>query len=344
MPPALPALPQNYAKDGATVTPNLGLVLCHPQSNEIADAERIARNLLALDGYVQTALDRPMTPGPKGDAGAAGAASTVPGPAGANGAPGAPGAAGATGPAGAVANMIDVNAETTIVGPNQYNVANNFPAAFVISDGETPADFNIFLPSAPVSGALVFFRVRRSATKLYCIYGQGKNIDGIDRRFLQRGESCMLRFDGTEWTKIGGVSLPLVGQLKRATAQPTPAGGWSNIVFSTGTGLCFDATSGAWKSRRPGRFRFAATFVVEVPSGYVQVGFSVSCFDTPALMPSSSGMPDANGRSSHNYESTYDLGINAAIVTPTVNTSVAGSVVTYATANIGMTYEEIITW
>lgn len=93
---------------------------------------------------------------------------------------------------------------------------------FVVCSG-TVADYTVMLP--PVTalniGDAVHINIDRNCTQLITVSAaaaSGLNVDGVNSRTMWAGEDAYLVYDGTQWTKIQGHSIPFVIKLNCAAS------------------------------------------------------------------------------------------------------------------------------
>jgi len=83
----------------------------------------------------------------------------------------------------------------------------------------TSADYTVALPAVSGNaGKVIGFRMGSAAalTKLVTLDGDGsETIDGATTRVMWANEVAILLCDGTEWRKIGGKSIPMMGSITR---------------------------------------------------------------------------------------------------------------------------------
>jgi hypothetical protein len=261
--------------------------------------------------------------------------------------------------AGALTNLgvVNVGSETAIT--SSTTVANSFPASYVIRDSGTPADYNVFLPAAASVGAVVYFRIDATATKLFTLYDSGTTMDGYDRRIMWAGESCMLVKTASGWTKIGGVSIPIHGVLRRTAAQSLTTAGWQAVQFTAGAGansnskglnLGLDATNKCFKSPRDGIYQFNASLPIEgITVGAETYGaFSEGNAGSPAGNPNAISIQTrATGqtRNTHNIAVMRNVA-RAQLFGCCAYTTTGTPQLDYVlnTVEIAMTYQEVIGW
>ena len=250
--------------------------------------------------------------------------------------------------------IVDATNPTTI--NNAVTIPNAFPASYLITDSGTPADYVVTLPAAAPIGALVYFRVARTATRLFTLWDGGTLIDGLDRRILWRGETAMLLKVAGGWTKVGGQSIPMTGALIRTTNQSLTATVWQGVAFGSGAqdpsglNLCFDSANGWFVARRAGVWRFTATLPVSGVTAGSEcfAAFSQPNTDAPGGSPSAINIGLAQAGLSR---ITHNLAIVRTLArTDTQQVSIrpmAGSAIVEYVLNVltpAMTYEEVITW
>lgn len=154
--------------------------------------------------------------------------------------------------------IVNVNEEVSITATQ--TIPNAFPAAYVISDSGSPADYNIFLPSGAAVNSLVFFRVDVTATKLFTLYDSGTDMEGADRSVMHAGESVMLKKLASGWKRVGGIKLPIHGVLRRTSALSLVSGAPTTVTYNTCVGNTRGLTHGfngtLFEAPRKGTYRF----------------------------------------------------------------------------------------
>lgn len=216
--------------------------------------------------------------------------------------------------------IVNVNTQTVV--NSTTTLPNTFPAAYVCQDAGTPADIIVNIPAAAVVGSLLYVRVRSTMTKLVSLYDGGNDMEGSDRIILWAGESVMLLKESSGWKRVGGVSIPMHGVLRRTAAQTgITSGAWTSVAFTACTanarGLShgFDAASGQFKAPRKGVWAFDATLPTN-GSGDGQA--SLAAF-TSDLNPSPSVTPQSVsalygvaslGRLVHHISTQLSLNLN----------------------------------
>jgi hypothetical protein len=190
--------------------------------------------------------------------------------------------------------IVNVNDQVTINGGT--TIANVFPAAYVITDSGTPANFNIVFPSGAAVGSVVYFRVRVTATKLFSLYDGGTDMEGDDRIVLQAGESILLFKESTGWKRLGGVRVPIQGVLKRSADQTgITSATWTPVVYqscvSNARGLShgFDTINSQFKAPRKGVYRFAASLTMNGVTNdtAAEAAFTSALNTSPSISPQS---------------------------------------------------------
>lgn len=80
------------------------------------------------------------------------------------------------------------------------------------ADAGSPADYTITLPTAGLTSGDVFaFTMASGLTKLVTLDAtSGHLIDGQQTRVMWANEACTLRWDGADWAKVEGKSIPMV--------------------------------------------------------------------------------------------------------------------------------------
>jgi hypothetical protein len=261
------------------------------------------------------------------------------------------GGTGGTNVATALTNLgiANVGAEVAITG--SLTIANSFPAAYVIRDAGSPADYNIFLPAAAAVGAIVYFRVDPAATKMFTLYDGGTSMDGEDRRILWAGETVMLHKTLSGWSKIGGQTIPIHGAIRRLSAQSLTTAGWQSVLFTSGSSnykglnLGFNAAGSNFIAPRDGVYMFTASFAVaDISVGSETYGSFSDKTGAPCVI-SVQTRETGQSRNTHNISiiqklvrgETYGCKVFANSGTPQLE--YVGGVL-----EITMTYQEVITW
>ena len=344
----VPIIPLTLFDDDALSASTGSALVGHTSGGTVAanlDAKATTANLSATTGAGLVGLDTALVYG----AGTVGADLVAARPI-------ARGGTGGISVAAALTNLgvLNVGSETTINAT--LTIANSFPASYLITDSAVPADYNIFLPAAASVGSLVYFRVLPTATKLFTLYDSGVTMDGVDRRILWAGESCMLKKTATGWTKIGGQSIPLRGALIRTANQVLTAATWVQVLFTAGSqdskglNFCFDSVNSCFKAPRDGTWRFSASFSVSgMAAGNESFG-SFSRGNTGTALGTANAIDirlSATGLS----RLTHNMTIIAAVArtdqyAACVRPAGASASIEYLanTLEITMSYEEIVTW
>lgn len=135
----------------------------------------------------------------------------------------------------------------------------------------TSANYTITLPAVSGNaGQIIGFRVApmANANRIYTLDGNSaETIDGQTTRLLWANEVAILYCTGSEWTKIGGLTLPMACIMRRTTAQSISNATWTQIATTTvvtdnTSSLSVplsDTTNGRARIIRPGIY-FAAGF------------------------------------------------------------------------------------
>lgn len=258
---------------------------------------------------------------------------------------------------GALSNLgvVNIRSEVTIRGTT--TLPNISPASYLIADATVPANFNIFLPAAAAPGALVYLRVDSSAKKLYTVYDGGTLIDGVDRRNMWAGESVLLYKTASGWTKVGGLSVPFRGALRRSATQGTTANTWNAVQFteavqdSKGLNLCYNATSRCFEAPRRSTYKFTAsvcmTGVTTGSEGYASFGLGNNAPGSSNPINAFSTKLQQAGLSvlSHNLATIFDINYGT-LVGLQVRGTAGTPVVAYSQGlqEVVLTYEECLTW
>lgn len=146
--------------------------------------------------------------------------------------------------------------------------------------------FTATLPAGGANGDMLGVRVAPSATGLYTIQrGGGSQIDGATTRDMWAGESALLKYDGTNWNKIAGKTVPFIGSSNRSSASPfaVAATTWTAITQNTsssGPALMWDAGNGRLVAPRAGTY-LGITFAYDNSgnSGFGAIGIGQNSTD-----------------------------------------------------------------
>lgn len=126
----------------------------------------------------------------------------------------------------------------------------------------TTADYTVTLPTAASNaGKMIGFRMATGLTKIVTLDGNSsETIDGATTRLMWAGESALLMSDGSNWFKIAGKTLPMIGVLTRTTDQSMGSGSsYQQVQVDTAeidTGSVADTTNYRITIRRPGTYRY----------------------------------------------------------------------------------------
>ena len=85
----------------------------------------------------------------------------------------------------------------------------------------TAADYTVTLPTAVgQTGKVIGFRMDAALTRFVTLDGNAsETLDGATTRIMWSGEMAILRSDGSNWHKIGGLSKPLEAQISRRSGD-----------------------------------------------------------------------------------------------------------------------------
>lgn len=126
----------------------------------------------------------------------------------------------------------------------------------------TSADYTVTLPTAASNaGKFIGFRMATGLTKIVTLDGNGsETIDGATTRLMWAGEAVVLMSDGSNWARINGKSLPMMGTMLRSSDQSIGSGA-TDIHVETDTadvnvGGMVDTTNFRFNIRRPGTYRY----------------------------------------------------------------------------------------
>jgi hypothetical protein len=120
--------------------------------------------------------------------------------------------------------------------PLTYSSGSNLSATAVGKHviATSSASQTIALPVTGLSpGDQISFECKVTAGLLTIDAGTTYLIDGLRRRRLWMSETCTLRWTGTEWTKIAGLSIPMQVSLTLDSAQSLTAETWTLASFKT---------------------------------------------------------------------------------------------------------------
>jgi hypothetical protein len=266
------------------------------------------------------------------------------------------GGTGASTSAAALTNLGITNVGAEVAITSSLTIPNAFPASYVIRDSGSPADYNIFLPAAAAVGAIVYFRVDQTATKLFTLYDSGTQMDGPDRRILWAGETLMLLKTATGWTKIGGQTIPMHGALIRTAAQTLATTGYQSVVFTAGAGnnkslnYALDTVSNCFKAPRNGVFAFTASLPVQgiTVGAETYAGFSFGNGGSPYGIPNAISIQTretGQSRNTHNISTIFNVTRNQLVGCAVyVTTGTPQLEYVSGTLEIAMTYQEVVTW
>ena len=100
----------------------------------------------------------------------------------------------------------------------------------------TSSNYTITLPdSGMTAGDLVAFQMGNSTTltKLVTLDATSGNlIDGVQTRIMWSEEVAILKWDGTNWCKIGGKSIPMVGAMHLSGNQTIPSSTHTKVTLN----------------------------------------------------------------------------------------------------------------
>ena len=115
------------------------------------------------------------------------------------------------------------------------NTATNLTAQKHHYIAETAANRVMTLPAvANSAGKLVSVQISLTTTYLVTIQANAAElIDGVNTRILWAGESAILFCNGTNWTKIGGKSIPLAATIQRTGDQTIGNNSETIIQYNT---------------------------------------------------------------------------------------------------------------
>ncbi|WP_051361126.1 hypothetical protein [Desulfuromonas sp. TF] len=146
----------------------------------------------------------------------------------------------------------------------------------VCSDSGSPADYEVDLPTSGMSvGDLISIEMSAALTKIVTIDAGagGSLIDGERYRAMWAKEKALLKWDGTNWQKIAGLSVPQAAKISYNEGPATLVNGATTfvplktLVFDT-AGLS-NLTDGWLTIRRGGRYRASFQGLAQALSGHV---------------------------------------------------------------------------
>jgi len=125
------------------------------------------------------------------------------------------------------------------------------------------AAYTVTLPTpAGYAGQQIGVRVTPGSTFLLTVATAAGNIDGKSTRIMWAGESAILESDGTNWCKIGGKTLPMVGAMTLLANFSVPNSAVTVVpltaTYLDNTGLMCNTTNGYPTVQRPGNYEVKA--------------------------------------------------------------------------------------
>ena len=141
----------------------------------------------------------------------------------------------------------------------------------------TTSDYIVDLPAVSGnSGKIIGFRMSVALTKFVTLDANASElINGSTTRVMRNGESAILLCDGSSWSKIAGLTIPMFSQIQRAASQSIPDNTLTDVDFtavvsdSAGTA---DISSDRITIKRPGNYQIRARSVFPDPGGSSTVG------------------------------------------------------------------------
>jgi hypothetical protein len=188
------------------------------------------------------------------------------------------------------ARDIDYTSPATITGATSMTAAGAVGRHHVCSG--TTADYEVDLPTSGLAvGDLVSIEMSGALTNLVTIdAGASALIDGERYRVLWARESCVLKWDGTAWTKVAGRGRPMFAHLANnasnnveapnTTVTKVPA----NNNLGAAVSSMVDVSTGKINIVRPGKYfvEFNAT-ITGNNSGTGQTAFTADLFVQPRV-------------------------------------------------------------
>jgi hypothetical protein len=220
------------------------------------------------------------------------------------------------------------------VGPNEVSItgattltSTAFGLIHVCSG--TSADYQVDLPSASGNaGRIITIRMSNALTRFVTIAGAGGAlIDGQATRLMWAQESAILMCDGTNWTKIGGKSRPMVfsgengAGITVANATNVPIS--IATILQNNTGLMNDTVSSivVCRIRRAGVYALSALATLNRSGSFagfeaysmIFLNATTSLATAPAMLAVVPTAIDAGGLNTYahvNYAVTRTLAAN----------------------------------
>lgn len=157
-------------------------------------------------------------------------------------------------------SVLDLGAETSVTGAVTATLGKMH-----ICTGTT-ADYTVTLPTAVGNaGRIMGFRMGSTTalTKLVTLDGNAaETIDGAATRVMWSNEVAILESDGTEWRKIAGKTIPMVGRIHNTASQTgMTSGAFTTLTLTTSDidiGAMNDATNSRITPRRSGNYQISA--------------------------------------------------------------------------------------
>ncbi len=167
----------------------------------------------------------------------------------------------------------------------------------------TSANYTVDLPtSGMTSGDTISFRMADGLTKLVTLdAGGGVAINGTQMRVLHNGETATLEWDGSNWYKRSGVTIPMVAQLHLSVSQSIPNTTMTKVLLDTpdtDVGNMVDVANNQFVIRRSASYQLTgqfymnavqtvtvADFFVNGSSAYEDYGFSPSASFNAIVRP-----------------------------------------------------------
>lgn len=135
----------------------------------------------------------------------------------------------------------------------------------------TSADYTVTLPAAAGNaGNLIAFRMApiASLSKLITLDGNAsEKINDSLTRIMWANESCVLLCDGSNWSKIAGLSIPMIGSMYLASNTASTVNASETIVplDTSGidnTGVMVNTGANKITLRRPGNYAATGTVIL----------------------------------------------------------------------------------
>ncbi len=151
----------------------------------------------------------------------------------------------------------------------------------------TSANYTVDLPTSGMSsGDTISFRMAEGLTKLVTLdAGGGVTINGTQTRIMWAGETATLEWDGSNWFKRSGKTIPFTASLQQRSADTSVIATpnvWTPIPMDTvasGAAVMLDGVNSRLKIPRPGAYILQGFAYVSGLSTGLYVGFAKNADD-----------------------------------------------------------------